>query len=141
MQTQEKSFPLLLQNNFPEEKKSKTLLFRALIKGEILTSHEVLYMKLVCVISSCFAIKMLSKNTGFSRLKCQLKWKKIDTACFWRFSKFQLTREWVNEVNVLSFQFKNFFKCMLAWFAREKQNMFTYSHANTSLGQSECVLS
>ena len=30
----------------------------------------------VSVISSCFAIKMLSKNTGSSHLKCQLKRKK-----------------------------------------------------------------
>ena len=51
-------------------------LFRTMIKREILTCHEVLYTKLVRVISSCFAIKMLSKNTGFSHLKCQLKWKK-----------------------------------------------------------------
>ena len=38
-----------------------------MIKREILTCHEVLYTKLVRVISSCFAIKMLSKN-----LKCRL---------------------------------------------------------------------
>ena len=48
------------KNNFPE-KKSKTLLFRALIKREILTIREVLYTKLVRVISLCFAKKMLSK--------------------------------------------------------------------------------
>ena len=60
MQTQEKSFLLLIQNNFPG-KKSKTLLFRALIKREILTSREVLYTKLVPVISLCFPKKMLSK--------------------------------------------------------------------------------
>ena len=42
-------------------KKSKTLLFRALIKREILTSHEVLYAKLVRVISpkyGFFSLKM-----------------------------------------------------------------------------------
>ena len=65
MQTQEKSFLLLLGNNFPEEK-SKTLLFRALIKREILTSREVLYTKLVRVISPCFARKMLSKIRVFA---------------------------------------------------------------------------
>ena len=43
-----------------------------------LTSHEVLYTILnVRVISSCFAIKMLSKiKKGFSCLKCQHKRKK-----------------------------------------------------------------
>ena len=41
-----------------------------------------------------------------------------------------------------SFQLKNILKLVLVWSAREEQNiltphMFTYSHANTSLGQSE----
>ena len=49
---------------FPR-KKSKTLLLRALIKREILTSREVLYTKLVRVISLCFAKKMLSKIRVF----------------------------------------------------------------------------
>ena len=47
---------------FPRKK--KPLLFRALIK-EILTSREVLYTKLVRVISPCFADKMLSKIRVF----------------------------------------------------------------------------
>ena len=47
-------------------KKSKTLLFRALIEREILTSREVLYTKLVGVISLCFAKKMLSNIRVFS---------------------------------------------------------------------------
>ena len=64
MQTQEKSFLLPLQINF-SEKKSKTLLFRALIKREILTSREVLYTKLVRVIGLCFAKKMLSRIRVF----------------------------------------------------------------------------
>ena len=50
---------------FPRKKKNS--LFRLLIKREILTSREVLYTKLnVRVISSCFAIKMLSKKEFFS---------------------------------------------------------------------------
>ena len=50
-------------------RKKKNSLFRLLIKREILTSREVLYTKLnVHVISSCFAIKMLSKK-GFFSLK------------------------------------------------------------------------
>ena len=62
------------------------LLFRALIKREILTSREVLHTKLVRVKctrnQSLFCQKDAFQNTGFSRLKCQLKRKKIDTACF-----------------------------------------------------------
>ena len=78
-QTQEKkNFYCCYKITFPRRKKNS--LFRLLIKREILTSREVLYTKLnVRVISSCFAIKLLSKK-GFSRLKCQLKRKKNDTA-------------------------------------------------------------
>ena len=64
MQRQEKSFLSLLQNNF-QEQKSKTLLFRALIKREILTSGKVLYSKLVREISPCFAEKIFSKIRVF----------------------------------------------------------------------------
>ena len=61
---------------------------------------------------------------------------------FVNFFKFHPTREWVNKVNLSSFQLKNILKFVLARLAREEQNiltphMFTYSHANTSLGQSE----
>ena len=64
MQTQEKKFSIAFIT-FPREKKN--YLFRLLIKREILTSREVLYTKLnVRVISSCFAIKMLSKKGVFS---------------------------------------------------------------------------
>ena len=73
-----------------------------------------MYTKLLSVISCCFKTKMLSKNKDFSRLKCQLKRNEIDTACSQRFPKFQPTREWVNKVNVSSYQLKNFFKFMLA---------------------------
>ena len=66
IQTQEKKFSIAFIT-FPREKKN--YLFRLLIKREILTSREVLYTKLnVRVISSCFAIKMLSKK-GFFFLK------------------------------------------------------------------------
>ena len=83
MQTQEKKvFYCFYKITFPR-KKSKTLLFIELvIKRQILTSRDVLYTKLVRIISLCFAKKMLSKIRFFSRLKCQLKRKKIDTACF-----------------------------------------------------------
>ena len=61
---------------------------------------------------------------------------------FVRFSKFHPTNE-VNKVNLSSFQLKNLLKFVLASLAREEKNiltpqvMFTYSHAKTSLGQSE----
>ena len=58
---------------------------------------------------------------------------------------FQPTKEWVNKVNLSSFELENFFKfgaCMIS--ARKAKQldattMFTYSHANTALGQSERV--
>ena len=56
---------------------------------------------------------------------------------------FQPTKEWVNKVNLSSFELKNFFRFVLEWLAREKKKhfdvttMFTYSQANTPLGQSE----
>ena len=48
----------------------------------------------------------------------------------------------VNEVNLSSVQLKNILKLVLVWLAREEQNILTppvfiYSHANTSLSQSE----
>ena len=60
-----------------------------------------------------------------------------------RFSTFQRTKEWANKVNLSSFEFENFFKfraCVIS--ARKAKHldattMFTYSHANTPLGQSE----
>ena len=58
---------------------------------------------------------------------------------------FQPTKEWVNKVNLSSFELKNFFKiraCVIS--ARKAKQldtttMFTYSHANTPLGQLERV--
>ena len=56
---------------------------------------------------------------------------------------FQPTKEWENKVNLSSFELENFFKiraCVIS--ARKAKQldattMFTYSHANTPLGQSE----
>ena len=59
--------------------------------------------------------------------------------------KFQPTREWVNKENLLSFPPKNFFKFVLVLMCIQKakhldvSTMFTYSHANTPLSQSERV--
>ena len=55
------------------------------------------HLGLARVISSCFA-KDTFQNTDFSHLKCQLKRKKVDTACLKRFSKFQPPKEWVNKL-------------------------------------------
>ena len=38
---------------------------------------------------------------------------------------FQPTKEWVNKVNLSSFELENVFKFVLAWLAREKQNILT----------------
>ena len=38
---------------------------------------------------------------------------------------FQPTKEWVNKVNLSSFELENFFKFVLSWLAREKQNNLT----------------
>ena len=56
---------------------------------------------------------------------------------------FQPTKEWVNKVNLLSFELENFFKIRACVIRAQKAKqldattMFTYSHANTPLGQSE----
>ena len=34
-------------------------------------------------------------------------------------------KEWVNKVNLSSFKLENFFKFVLTWLAREKQNILT----------------
>ena len=38
---------------------------------------------------------------------------------------FQPTKEWVNKVNLSSFELENFFKFVFAWLAREKPNNLT----------------
>ena len=58
---------------------------------------------------------------------------------------FQPMKEWVNKVNLSSFELENFFKfgaCVISARKAKQLNattMFTYSHANTPLGQSECT--
>ena len=67
MQTQEKKvFYCFYEITLRE--KSKSLLFRALIKREILTSREVLHTKLVRVFSPCFPKRCVPKY-GFFSLK------------------------------------------------------------------------
>ena len=56
---------------------------------------------------------------------------------------FQPTKEWVNKVNLSSFELENFFKSRGYVISARKAKhldattMFTYSYANTPLGQSE----
>ena len=56
---------------------------------------------------------------------------------------FQLTKEWVNEVNLLSFELLKLFEIRACMISAQKAKqldattMFTYFHANTPLGQSE----
>ena len=54
---------------------------------------------------------------------------------------FQPTKELVNKVNLSSFELENFFRAYVISARKAKQldatTMFTYSHANTPLGQSE----
>ena len=115
------------KTTFPGEKEK--LLFRELIKREILTSLEVLCTKLVRVISLCFAKRCFPKY-GFFSLKMSAQ-------------TFQPTRNWVDQVNLSSFSTQNLFQihaCVIS--ARKAKHlnvttMFTYSHANTPLGQSE----
>ena len=73
----------------------------ALIKREILTSCEVYYTKSCTHDQFLFCPKNAFQKIDFSRLKCQFKQKKkIDTAWFQRFSKYQPTRKQLNKVNL-----------------------------------------
>ena len=80
------------------------------------------------VISSCLQ-KDAFQTTEFSHLKCQLKRKQNWHDLFVKI--FQVSAdeaEWVNKVNLSSFELKNFFKFgqfVPAWLAREKQNILT----------------
>ena len=80
MQTQKKVFHCFYKITFPRKKKNS--LFRLLIIRESPTNRVIMYTKLnVRVISSCFAIKMLS-NKGFFSLKMSAEAKKkLGTAC------------------------------------------------------------
>ena len=54
----------------------------ALIKREIFTDHEVLCKKSCTRNQFLFCKKEAFQYKDFSRLTCQLKQKRIDTACF-----------------------------------------------------------
>ena len=85
-----------------------------LIKREILTSRKVLSTRSCTRNQFLFCKKNTFENTDFYRLKCHLKRRKIDTHSLEQFSKFQPTKEWLNKVNLSSFELENFFKYVLA---------------------------
>ena len=114
MQTQEKSFLLLLQNYFSEK---KTKLF----EREILTSCKVLYTKFCMHNQFLFCEKDAFKNMDFSCLKCQQK--KNDIACLYkRFFKLQPTRKKGKQSKLVQFSPQNLFQihaCVIsAWKAK-----------------------
>ena len=77
MQTQEKFFYCFCEITFPR-KESKTLCM-AMIKREILTSRKILSTKSCTRNQFRFCKKNALLNTESSRLKCQLKQRKIDS--------------------------------------------------------------
>ena len=81
----------------------------AVIKRKILTSHAVLYTKSCMCNQFLFCKKDTFQNTDFSRLKRQLKRKKLTQHVCKDFPSFSRRREWVNKVKLLRFQLKNFF--------------------------------
>ena len=112
MQIQEKVFYCFYK--LTSLRKKTKLFVIALIKKEILTIREVLYMKPCMCNQFLFCKKVTFQNTDFLRLKCQLlKVKVIDITYLERFSNFQWTRQWVNKVNLQSCQLKNYFKLVL----------------------------
>ena len=98
-------------NLLSQEKMRKSSLWDWL-KEKFLPVAKLCTRSLARVIISCFAKKDAFQNTDFSRLKGQLHRKQTDMAWF------QPTREWINIVNLSSFQLENFFKFMLVRLAQ-----------------------
>ena len=90
-------------------RKNAKFFVMALIKRKILTSHAVLYTKSYMRNQFLFCKKDTFQNTDFSRLKRQLKRKKLTQHVCKDFPSFSRRREWVNKVKLLRFQLKNFF--------------------------------
>ena len=65
--------------------------------------HSADHLCLARIIAVLVLQKDAFQNTDFSRLICRLKQKKVDTACLKRFSNFQRRKEWLNKVNLSSF--------------------------------------
>ena len=121
MQTQEKVFYCYYKITFM--RKNAKLYVWHWLKEKFLPVAKSCPRSLACVIISCFAKRL--QNTDFSSSKCQLKRRKIDSPSLWRFSMFQPTKEWVNKVNLSSFELETFSKFVLAWLAFEKPNNLT----------------
>ena len=124
--------PLECKNKITFPRKHTKLFVMALIKREILTSCKVkvLYTKSCMSIKSVLVLqKDAFQNTDFSHLKCQLKRKKNWYSLFVKIFQVSASEgsEWVNKVNLLSFELKNFFKFVLMWLTHEKQNILVTS--------------
>ena len=121
-------------------------MFNALIKRQILTSREVFKLHEACTRNlSLFCRKRCFPKYGLFSLKMSAPAKKNRHSI----SEFQPTRKWLNNVNLSRFSTQLLFQiraCVIS--ARKAKHldvttMFTYSHGNTPLGQSEraCQLS
>ena len=88
MYTQLKSFNCFYNITFQRKKKQKSLLM-ALIKREILAGREVLFTTFRAGNQFLFCKKDTFHNTDFSRLKCQLKRKKLTQCVCKDFSSFR----------------------------------------------------
>ena len=108
MQTQEKVFYCFYRITFPR-KKAKLSCLELWLKEKFLPVAKSCTRSLHAL-SVLVLQKKAFQNTRFSRLKCQLKWKINNTACFQRFYKIQPTRKWVNKVNLSSFSTQNLFQ-------------------------------
>ena len=99
-----KVFYCFYKITFPRKKKNS--LFRLLAKREILSGREVLYRKSnVRVISSCFAIKRLSKKGSFPpKMSAKAKKKLAQHVC----KDFPNFIRGGNKVNLSSFHLKTF---------------------------------
>ena len=115
----------------------------ALIKREILTSRKVVNTKACTRNQFFFCKKMLPKNTDFSRSKCQLKRKQNWHSLFVEMFQVSADEGMGKWSKLVEFWTKKLFQiCACLISARKAKHldvttMFTYSHANTPLGQSE----
>ena len=86
----------------------------ALIKREILTSRKILSTKSCMRNQFLFCKKMLCKIRIFLAQNAGLSKEKLTHLLCNDFSCFKPTKEWVNKVNLSSFELENFFKFVLA---------------------------
>ena len=116
----------------------------ALIKREIFTSREVLYAKLVLKNQFLFNLqKRCFPKKGLFSLKILAQAKRNWHSMFLKIFQVLTDYEMVNKVNLSSFSTQNLFQIRACAISTRKakhldvKTMFTYSHANTPLGQSD----